>query len=46
MTLTNGLDFDSFWLSDNQSPYEGVRIFKDTIKRVAPQMIEKWATIQ
>ena len=46
MTLTNSLDFDSFWLSDNQSPYEGVRIFKDTIKRVAPQMIEKWATIQ
>ena len=46
MSLTNGLDFDSFWLSDNQSPYEGVRIFKDTIKRVAPQMIEKWATVQ
>ena len=46
MSLENGLDFDSFWLSDNQSPYEGMRIFKDTLLRMPPQMIEKWATIQ
>lgn len=46
MSLGNGIDFDSFWLSDNQSPYEGMRIFKDTMLRMPPQMIEKWATIQ
>lgn len=46
MSLVNGMDFDSFWLSDNQSPYEGMRIFKDTLLRMPPQMIEKWAAIQ
>lgn len=46
MNLANGMDFDSFWLSDNQSPYEGMRIFKDTIRRMPPQMIEKWAVVQ
>ena len=46
MNLANGMDFDSFWLSDNQSPYEGMRIFKDTMLRMPPQMIEKWAVVQ
>lgn len=46
MSLAGCVDFDSFWLSDNQSPYEGMRIFKDTILRLPPQVIEKWATIQ
>lgn len=46
MALVNGMDFDSFWLSDNQSPYEGMRIVKDTIRRMPPQMIDRWATIQ
>ena len=46
MTLVNGVDFDSFWLSDNQSPYEGMRIVKDTIRRMPPQMIDRWTTIQ
>ena len=46
MTLVNGMDFDSFWLSDNQSPYAGMRIVKDTIRRLPPQMIDRWATIQ
>ena len=44
--LRNSFDFDSFWLSDNQSPYEGMRIFKEGIKRLPPQCIEKWAVIQ
>ena len=43
--LKNGTRFDSFWLSDNQSPYEGMRIFKEGIKRLPPQRIEKWAVI-
>lgn len=43
--LKNCTVFDSFWLSDNQSPYEGMRIFKEGIKRLPPQCIEKWATL-
>jgi len=46
MALANAKDFDSFWLSDNQSPYEGMRIIKDSIRRMPPQMIDRWATIQ
>lgn len=44
--LRNSKDFDSFWLSDNQSPYEGMRIFKEGIKRLPPQCIEKWAVLR
>lgn len=43
--LKNATQFDSFWLSDNQSPYEGMRIFKEGIKRLPPQCIEKWAVL-
>ena len=43
--LKNAAQFDSFWLSDNQSPYEGMRIFKEGIKRLPPQCIEKWAVL-
>ncbi len=39
-------NFDSIWFSDNQSVSEGLRIFKDTVLRMPPQMIEKWAVIQ
>jgi len=46
MAPVHGTYFDSFWLSDNQSPYEGVRIFKDTVRRLPPQLIEKWACMQ
>lgn len=46
MSLAGCVDFDSYWDSDNQSPYEGMRIFKDTVLRLPPQVIEKWATIQ
>ena len=43
--LHNSFIFDSFWLSDNQSPLEGMRIFKEGIKRLPPQCIEKWAVV-
>jgi hypothetical protein len=26
--------FDSFWTTDNQGPYDGIRIIKDTLKRM------------
>lgn len=37
--------FDSFWLSDNQSPCAGLRIFTDLAKRMPPSAIEKWGVL-
>lgn len=34
--------YDSYWISDNQGPYEGLTIYKDGIKRLPPSFIEKW----
>lgn len=42
MELSQGRLFDSFWLSDNQEPIEGLRIVKDTAKRMPPALIERW----
>ena len=40
--LTNALHFESCWLSDNQSPVHTMRIFKDAVRRLPPQFIERW----
>ena len=42
MELGQGMLFDSLWLSDNQGPYEGIRIVKDTLKRMPSALIERW----
>lgn len=42
MDTYQGSFCDSFWLSDNQGPIEGVRIVKDTIKRLPSSLIERW----
>lgn len=42
MELAQGTFTDSFWLSDNQGPYEGIRIVKDTLKRMPTALIERW----
>ncbi len=42
MELEQATMFDSFWLSDNQGSYEGIRIVKDTIKRMPSAFIERW----
>ena len=42
MDLGWARDYDSFWLSDNQSPVHGLRIVKETMLRMPPQMIERW----
>lgn len=34
--------FDSFWISDNQGPIEGLRIYKETLKRMPASIIETW----
>lgn len=42
MDLQQGTLFDSFWLSDNQGPYEGLTIVKNTLKRMPTGLIERW----
>jgi len=42
MELASGACYDSVWPSDNQSPLYGLRIFKDTAKRLPPCHMEKW----
>lgn len=42
MELGQGTMFDSFWLSDNQGSFEGLRIVKDTLKRMPSGLIERW----
>ncbi len=42
MELGQGMLFDDFWLSDNQGPYEGIRIVKDTLKRMPSSLIQRW----
>ncbi len=46
MDLGWARDFDSFWLSDNQSPIHGLRIAKETILRMPPGKIERWITVR
>jgi len=33
---------DSFWFTDNQGPYEGLTIIKETLKRLPSACIERW----
>ena len=44
MDLGWARDFDSFWLSDNQSPRDGLRIVKETMLRLPPRLIDRWIT--
>lgn len=45
MELRNATLFDSFWPSDNESPYTQLRIYKDTLLRLPPQCFERWITV-
>ena len=42
MELNQASFSDSFWFSDNASPYEGLRIIKDGIKRLPSSVMERW----
>ena len=42
MDLAQGTFTDSFWFTDNQGPYGGLRIIKDTLKRMPTSLIERW----
>ena len=45
-TLRDAKVADAYWLSDNHSPYEDMRIYKDAVKRLPPQLLEKWSAIR
>jgi len=45
MELNNYTEFDSTWPSDNESPYVEMRIYKDSIKRLPPQAMERWVCV-
>lgn len=45
MNLEQMKYFDSFWFTDNQSLYDGLRIYKDTLHRLPSCGIEKWAAL-
>ena len=42
MELNQFKYFDSCWFTDNQGPYDGIRIIKDTLKRLPTSVIERW----
>ena len=44
--LRDGRHFDSFWLSDNQSPYYSRDIFKNTVKRMPPSWLCPYVTVR
>jgi len=37
---------DSFWPSDNHSIYEQMRVYREGILRMPPQVLEKWAAVE
>lgn len=43
--LANYIKYDSFWPTDNESPYENMRMYKETILRLPPQGYEKLTCI-
>ena len=43
--LANYIKYDSFWPTDNESPYENMRMFKEAILRLPPQGYEKLTCI-
>ena len=43
MSLNSAMLFDSLWISDNQSHYIGMDIYKNSLKRLPPQAMERWA---
>lgn len=46
MDLYHATYMDGIWFSDNQNPYFGTRILRDTVLRMPPQQLERWATVQ
>lgn len=45
MNLHTATLYDSFWPSDSASPYVGLRIYKDTLLRMPPRLIDAWCAL-
>lgn len=45
MELEQARYFDSFWFTDNQSPYEGLTIIKNSLRRLPPYLLERWLAL-
>lgn len=45
-TLRDTLVADSYWMSDTHSPTECVRIYKEGLLRLPPQLAERWVTLR
>lgn len=45
MDIRNSIEFDSFWMTDNMSPYHSIRIFKDSVRRLPPQVMDRFLTV-
>jgi len=45
MNLQNCRYFDSYWFTDNQSPYDGLTILKNTMLRMPSQLLERWVSV-
>ncbi len=45
MELNNYTEFDSNWPSDNESPYDEMKIYKESILRLPPQGFERWLAV-
>ena len=45
LEINNYTEFDSSWPTDNESPYEQMRIQKETILRLPPQSMEHWLAV-
>ena len=45
MELENYTLFDSSWPSDNENPYEEMRMYRENILRLPPQAMERWVAV-
>ncbi len=45
MAMSNLQGFDSFWMSDDHSLYNQLEIFKNTLRRMPSNALEKWITV-
>ena len=45
MNLHTASVYDSFWPTDNESPYVGLQIYKDTLLRMPPRLIDCWCAL-
>ncbi|MFA5342221.1 MAG: glycoside hydrolase family 36 protein [Clostridia bacterium] len=46
MDIGQSVYFDGVWFSDNQNLFNDVRIIRDTLLRMPPSVIERWAVLK